>query len=387
MGNIALIDPVGIKAGMDHYDLLLLSGIQHGNNSIELFSNFESEKQKVKTNKVFFNIGVSKISAITSNFIGFFKALRLCKLNNTEWIILHVFRAGLFDLFTFGLTRFMGFKICAIVHDIESLDTLTLKIVRKTVIGKLPHLRIVHNEFCRVELIKSLDASYEKSTKVIPHVHFKHLFTPYQEVPGLLDQLKANPHLPVQIHPDLSKSLQDKTPLFLFFGQIKKAKGLEILLEAISQCKTNFKLIIAGKVRDEHWSRYQDIITVLNLKEHVIPVIKHISDEERDYLFSISKAIILPYTRIYQSGVLLMAMSFPKLVLASDLAPNAELIRNNKNGVLFEAGNSADLAKKIDALQSNTFDTKPIEQQAFNDIEEFYSPEKIGELYRKVLIK
>jgi len=385
--NIAMIDPVGIKAGMDHYDMLLLSGIQHENYCIELFSNFTSEKKNVKVKQVFFNTGVSKVSAITSNFVGFFKALRICKSNKTEWIMLHVFRAGLFDLFTFGLTRMMGFKICAIVHDIESLDTLTLPAIRKIVIGKLPHLRIVHNEFCKSELIKSMDVPIEKSTKVIPHVHFKHLFTAYQEVPGMLEQLKDNPHLPGKIHPQLSKCIQDKTPIFLFFGQIKKAKGLEILLEALSQSTTNFKLIIAGKVRDDQWSRYQDIITVLNLKDRVFPVIRHISDEERDYLFSISKAIILPYTRIYQSGVLLMAMSFPKLVLASDLAPNAELISHNKNGLLFQAGNPTELAKKIDALQCDTLNTNSIEQQAFKDIEEFYSPEKIGVLYREVLVK
>lgn len=382
---ISMIDPVGVKAGMDHYDLLLLSGLQHENFSVDLYSNFTANQHPVKVKQVFFNTGVSKIKAITSNFFGFIKALRQSKKNKCDWIIVHVFRAGLFDLVTFSIARVMGLRLCAIVHDIESLDTFTLPFIRKMVIGKLPELRIVHNEFSKRELINSLDHDIEKTTQVIPHVHFRHLFLPYQEVPGILNQLKGSAHLPSQIHPDLAACLEHKIPLLLFFGQIKKAKGLEILFEALSQTKSNFKVIIAGKVRDDNWERYEDIITVLNLKDRVLPVVRHITDEERDYLFAISTAIVLPYTRIYQSGVLLMAMSFPKLVIASDLPPNAEIISHKKNGLLFPSGNSAALAQEIDWLMGNLTQTVPMKEQAFRDIADHYSPEKIGELYRKVL--
>lgn len=385
--KISIIDPVGVKAGMDHYDLLLLSGVQKDNCSVTLYSNFKLSEGSVKVNHVFFNTNVSKVKAIASNFLGFIKALRQCKKNNVDWIIVHVFRAGLFDLVTFAITRLMGFRLCAIVHDIESLDTITLPIVRKMVIEKLPHVRIVHNEFCKTALINSLSTSIEKSTFVIPHVHFRHLFRAYHEVPGLLDQLKSNAHLLGKIHAMLPGCLREKTPLLLFFGQIKKAKGLDVLLEAISQSKASFKVIIAGKLRDDTWDRYEDIITVLNLKDRVIPVIRHITDEERDYLFSISNAIVLPYTRIYQSGVLLMAMSFPKIVIASDLPPNAELITHGKNGILFQSEHADSLAKEMDALINGNYDAVALQQKAFDDIAQHYSPEKIGELYRKVLLK
>lgn len=385
--KISIIDPVGIKAGMDHYDILLISGLQSNSHQVELYSNFTFDSSSIKVHQVFFNTRVSKSKAITSNFFGFIKAINQSKKNNVDWIIVHVFRAGVFDLVTFALARLMGFRLCAIVHDIESLDTISLPIVRKTVIEKLPHLRIVHNEFCKTELINSLNTSIEKSTFVIPHVHFRHLFRAYHEVPGLLDQLKLNAHLPGKIHAMLPGCLRGKTPLLLFFGQIKKAKGLDVLLEAISQTTTDFKVIIAGKLRDDTWDRYEDIITVLNLKDRVIPIIRHITDEERDYLFSISSAIVLPYTRIYQSGVLLMAMSFPKTVIASDLPPNAELITHGENGILFQSEHADSLAKEMDALINGNYDAAALQQKAFDDIAQHYSPEKIGELYRKVLVK
>ena len=382
-----MIDPVGIKAGMDHYDLLLLSGLQNENYSVELFSNFSMQEGPVNVYHQFFNTGVSKVSAITSNFFGFIKALRKSKKNHCDWIIVHVFRAGVFDLVTFTIARLMGLRLCSIVHDIESLDTFTLPIVRKTVIGKLSNLRIVHNEFCKSELIKSFGTIIESTTHVIPHVHFRHLFRPFHHAPGLLEQLKRSAHLPGSIHSMLPGCMREKTPLFLFFGQIKKAKGLEILLEAISQSTTDFKVIIAGKVRDDSWSRYEDIITVLNITDKVIPIIRHISDEERDYLFSISKAIVLPYTRIYQSGVLLMAMSFPKTVIASNLPPNAELITHGQNGLLFQSEHADQLAAEMDGVIKGKYDKIDLDKQAFEDIEQHFSPQKIGELYRNVLLK
>jgi D-inositol-3-phosphate glycosyltransferase len=385
--KISMIDPVGIKAGMDHYDLLLLSGILNDRCDVELYSNFSLKDSPVIVHHQFFNTEVSKVSAIASNFFGFIKAIFKSKKKKCAWIIVHVFRAGVFDLVTFAIARLMGLRICAIVHDIESLDTFTLPIVRKTVIGKLANLRIVHNEFCKKELIKSIDRTIENTTHVIPHVHFRHLFLPYHVEAGRLEQLQRSTQLPAKIHKMLPGCLREKTPLLLFFGQIKKAKGLEVLLEAISQSTTNFKVIVAGKVRDESWIRYENIITVLNISDRVIPVIRHISDEERDYLFSISKAVVLPYTRIYQSGVLLMAMSFPKTVIASDLPPNAELITHGKNGLLFPSEHADQLAAEMDAVIIGKYDGAQLDKQAFDDIEQNYSPHKIGELYRNILLK
>ena len=71
--KISIIDPVGVKAGMDHYDTLLISGLQNNSHQVELYSNFTSDSSIVKVHQVFFNTRVSKVKAITSNFFGFIK--------------------------------------------------------------------------------------------------------------------------------------------------------------------------------------------------------------------------------------------------------------------------------------------------------------------------
>jgi D-inositol-3-phosphate glycosyltransferase len=382
--KIAIIDPVGSKAGIDHYDLSLLSGLKNAGDNCFLYSNFNYEEGIIHYKKYFHNVGVSKISSIISNFIGFFKSLSDAKMQKVDWLILHVFRAGAFDLFTFTLAKLMGFKLLAIVHDIESLDTITLPIVRRTVISSLPDLRVVHNQFCKDEIAKQISDKALNTTGIIPHVNFIKLFNRYHSNTNLKNDLLNDKNAIRSLDSKLLNAVNANEKIILFFGQIKKSKGVDVLLEAIPYCKTNFKVVVAGKLRGENWEKYQSIIDSKKLNEKVIPIIRHISDYERDILFALAQGIILPYRYIYQSGVLLMTMSFPMAVIASNLPPNADIIIDSENGFLFEAENSNDLAIKIDALINNS-ELDQIKIRAISDINAKNSPDVIGMQYHQLL--
>ena len=82
-----------------------------------------------------------------------------------------------------------------------------------------------------------------------------------------------------------------------------------------------------------------------------------------------------------------MAMSFPKTVIASNLPPNAELITHGKNGLLFQSEHADQLAAEMDGVIKGKYDKIDLDKQAFEDIEQHFSPQKIGELYRNVLLK
>ena len=189
--RVALIDPVGVKAGMDHYDLLLANGFSAEGVQVILYSNFKREESGTPVHQYFFNTNVAKLSAIASNFFGTLKAFRNAQQQGISWIIVHIFRAGFFDLVTLTLARLMGLKICAIIHDIEGLDTYTLPLIRNRVLHQLPTIRVVHNDYCKSELERQ-PGNRNTPTAVIPHVHFKHLFTGYQKTPELLQQLRNN---------------------------------------------------------------------------------------------------------------------------------------------------------------------------------------------------
>lgn len=383
--KIAIIDPVGNKAGIDHYDLSLLSGLNNAGNNCYLYSNFEYTSDIITYKKFFNNVGVSKVSAIVSNFLGFFKSLNHAKKENVDWLILHVFRAGAFDLFTFSLAKLMGFKLLAIVHDIESLDTISLPVVRRAVISSLPDLRVVHNQFCKDEIAKQISSKALRKTGIIPHVNFIQLFSHYHSNEQLITNLQNDKKVLEHLNASLLQAINDNEKIILFFGQIKKSKGVDVLLESLNYCNSKFKVVIAGKLRGENWEKYQTIIDEHQLANKVIPIIRHISDYERDVLFSIAHGIILPYRYIYQSGVLLMTMSFPMAVIASDLSPNTDIISDGINGFLFENENPKDLAKKIDDLLNENIDLNQIKIRAISDIQAKNSPDVIGMQYHQLL--
>jgi D-inositol-3-phosphate glycosyltransferase len=96
-------------------------------------------------------------------------------------------------------------------------------------------------------------------------------------------------------------------------------------------------------------------------------------------------AVVLPYRNIYQSGVLMLAMSFGKTVIASDLEPFREIIKNGVNGLLFERSNPKSLAEIIDNFFAAGYNIKKIEQQAQQTAEKLFSWNEIGEKFAGIL--
>ena len=383
--KIAIIDKVGSKAGIDHYDNSLLRGLIAAGDECYLYSNFDCDEPNVKYKKYFHNVGVGKLQSILSSFTGFFASMVHARFSGVQWLILHIFSPNSFDLITLLVARLLGFKVLTIVHDIESLEFTTSPIIKNWVVDKLPNQRVVHNNFCKEEIAKIISEKSLQRTAIIPHVNFIQLFDKYHANEKIVDQIKSDEKILNQLSPKITEAIKNGEEILLFFGQIKKAKGVDVLLKAAAQTKNNYKLIIAGKLRFEDWDKYETIIKENKLEDKVIPVIRHISDEERDVLFAISKAVILPYRFIYQSGVLLMAMSFPKLVLASDLSPNSDIVEDGKNGFLFKCKDVSHLAVKMDNLFSENYDKDSLLKNAMADIERKNNPVLIGSKFHAVM--
>ena len=106
-------------------------------------------------------------------------------------------------------------------------------------------------------------------------------------------------------------------------------------------------LVIAGKTWEGNFKIYQDIIDRYNLNRFCIVRNKYIPTNDVNHYFAAADLVILPYKRISQSGVLMMAVSYQKAVLTSDLPPFKEVLSNDKTGFLFQSENIDSLADKI----------------------------------------
>ncbi|MFN6092186.1 MAG: glycosyltransferase, partial [Bacteroidota bacterium] len=272
--KIAIIDNVGSKAGIDHYDLSLLRGLIAAGDNCYLYSNFNCYENGITYKKYFNNIGVSKLKSVLSSFIGFFRSIFHARLSGVDWIIIHIFSPTVFYLITLLSSRILRFKVLTIVHDIESLEFATSTIIKKWVVDKLPNQRVVHNNFCKEEISKIISIKSLERTAIIPHVNFIQLFDKFHQDKSKVEELKNNHTILNNLSERITKAVKNKEVILLFFGQIKKAKGVDILLRAAAETKSNYKLVIAGKLRFEDWDKYEAIIKENDLEEKIISVIR-----------------------------------------------------------------------------------------------------------------
>jgi glycosyltransferase involved in cell wall biosynthesis len=328
--QIAIIDPVGQKAGMDYYNLSLARQLKNLGCRVKVYSNFASEEDSDIIIKQFeFTFSRSIIHRMHF-FIQYISTLRKAKKNGLKILILHLFHSSFAEYLLFSVCKIYGFKICLIIHDVESFITTEKKSRLIKCLDKASCL-IVHNETSSEELVTR--TGYPKiKISIIPHGNFSE-HPPKVSRTFVMDYFK----------------LKHRGFYLLFFGMIKSSKGLEIALEAMQKTDNNVHLIIAGRMRGQSFDLYKKKIEALGLENRVQSFIKYITNLERHYLFSLADIAILPYRRIYQSGVMLFAMSYGVPVIASDLPANKEII-NGQNGKLFISGNSDDLAMQINML-------------------------------------
>jgi len=151
----------------------------------------------------------------------------------------------------------------------------------------------------------------------------------------------------------------------LFFGQIAPYKGIEYLVSALTEIirdQPGFRLIIAGKVKkgsEQYWQKVRDAIGALSERERILMRIEHIPDEDIEIYFKAADVLIIPYTRIFQSGVPFLAYSFGVPVIAADVGSLREDIVEGKTGLICKPRDSSDIARKVRAYCASDLHCNP----------------------------
>src|SRR4029453_11988270 len=143
--------------------------------------------------------------------------------------------------------------------------------------------------------------------------------------------------------------------VLLFFGHIAPYKGVEVLLRALASLvhddDDRFSLLLAGPVKDRtceaYWAALQRLIEELLLTKHVRKEIRHIPDGDVGLFFKAADVSVLPYRRVYQSGVLALSYAQGIPVIAADVGSLRDDILEDEKGMLFRPRDVVDLAAKI----------------------------------------
>jgi glycosyltransferase involved in cell wall biosynthesis len=254
-------------------------------------------------------------------------------------------------------------------NEIHSLNFLRWKCSARKIYRELPDLVIVHYWMPFFAPVLSVILRYLKR-RGVKIILLAHNLIPHEVQPGthfftrrLLKQLSGivclsvsvkedalliKPDLPAKVlpHPVYNiygermdkKMAMDRLGLsenyryLLFFGLIRKYKGLDILLHALPEIATkNLKLIIAGEFY-ENREAYDEIIDKYNLEDKLIIFDKYIPDNQVGPLFSVADLVVQPYRSATQSGVTKISYYFGVPMIVTNVGGLPEIVDHGKTG-------------------------------------------------------
>ncbi len=126
--------------------------------------------------------------------------------------------------------------------------------------------------------------------------------------------------------------------VLLFFGYVRKYKGLDILLEAfaeLSKIHPDYRLLIAGEFYDPV-APYENIIRKNGLSSKVKIVNQYVPNEEVAQYFTLSEVVVLPYRSATQSGILSIASAYEKPVIITAVGGLPEFVDDGQTGILVD---------------------------------------------------
>lgn len=134
----------------------------------------------------------------------------------------------------------------------------------------------------------------------------------------------------------------------LFFGIVRKYKGLDVLLRAMPKvlAKVDCKLRIVGEFY-EPVEPYLQIIRQAGLESRVEIDNRYVANEEVPQLFAKADVLALPYLNATQSAVARIALANALPIVASRTGGLAEVVRDGVTGLLAPPGDPEALADKL----------------------------------------
>jgi len=181
------------------------------------------------------------------------------------------------------------------------------------------------------DVLKDLQRFTAKVARFVPHP----LYDNYGEAISKEDACK-------KLHLDANKKY------ILFFGFIRKYKGLDILLEAMnnnSLKKQGIELIVAGEFYGDA-AEYDQLIEKYDLQARIHLFTSFIPNEDVRYYFSAADLVVQPYRNATQSGITQIAYSFEKPMVVTNVGGLAEVVPDGKVGFVAEP-NPTDIAAAI----------------------------------------
>jgi glycosyltransferase involved in cell wall biosynthesis len=210
-----------------------------------------------------------------------------------------------------------------------------------------PHEKRPGDKVFTKYFLKPVDGFITMSQKVLSDLHQFAKDKPAQFVPHPLYDNFGEIISKEEARNKLEINIKDR--VILFFGFIRKYKGLDILLNAMKIIHSasnmqSLKLLIAGEFYEDE-RNYQELLNSA-VKDRLILHTHFISDSEVKYYLCAADCVIQPYRSATQSGVTPLAYHFEKPMIVTNVGGLPSLVPDKKVGLIAEP-NAESIAEKI----------------------------------------
>ena len=216
----------------------------------------------------------------------------------------------------------------------------------------IPHEKRIGDTFFTRYFVKSCDAFLSLSASVLDDLSKFTDSTLKKFIPHPIYDVFGDVITKENAIENLGLKPDDKH--LLFFGFVRKYKGLDLMLQVMADSRIidlDIKLIIAGEFYDDK-TEYINMIADLGIVKNIIMRSDFIAaDKVKDY-FCAADMITQTYRMATQSGVTQIAYSFDRPMLVTDVGGLAEIVPNNKVGYV-TSQNPTEIADAIIDFYTN----------------------------------
>lgn len=198
----------------------------------------------------------------------------------------------------------------------------------------IPHEKRIGDKAFTKYFIQPIDAFITLSQNVLNDLRSFSLNKParllthplYDNFGMLVSKKEARKHL----------QLDENGKILLFFGFIRKYKGLDLLIQAIADERIknqDIKLLIAGEFYDDS-KTYLNLIKQLGIEDQVILHTNFITDNEVKWYCCAADAFVQPYKSATQSGVTPLATYFEKPIILTNVGGLPDMVKDGLSALV-----------------------------------------------------
>lgn len=210
-------------------------------------------------------------------------------------------------------------RVVVTVHDVVPFHVRPLELASLRRIYRSADAIVVHTDSCKREFLEV----YGDRRDVF--------------VVGQGQYSKGDAVKPSRIVSRRALSIPDDKVVFLFFGQIRRAKGLDLLIRAFGQVRQRFPnafLLVAGRFAHVDPEEYERLVRENTTPGSSLVSFGLVAEEDVPLYFGAADVLCLPYRQIFQSGVAQIGLVYEMPIIVSDVGEMSRIVTSGVNGLL-----------------------------------------------------